>query len=679
MPNKSLPGYPPPVGQFLISSGRDLYDEDRLLRRKLLSETTNSGLQTTIHHLLGSFYSHIWVGTPPQRVSVIVDTGSHYTAFPCVGCKCGVHMDPYFDPSKSSSSLIPRCSGGATKCFMKQSYSEGSSWHAYKVRDRMWLGGESLLSMPNAFNLSTDFEFGCQDVETGLFRTQHVDGIMGLSGASDTYPHVLHANGVSKSKVFALCFRHGGGVLTVGGVDPSIHLKPDVIVFAKQVSRKAAGWFAVRLLDVLFRHPKTNQVVSIGVPFYKFNTGKGVIIDSGTTDTYLPSSAQAQFLSLFKQMAGIVYTNSKRDLSSEEFERLPTIIYRLEGTDGKPIDLESPPSSYTETIVKTSQSPLKNARFAFRVYLTEPMGTVLGANFMLGHNVIFDYDERRIGFAKSECLPSNPGIMSAKHDKSKETSRQAPNFLGHLDVLNSELDAINACERTITLASRCSADCTTLAIQTVSHSVDSSESLDGKLLSGKQSWSQGCHNVTIDEPCSVFCTRDFGNTPYRATDGGTICPIGPWSLCHANCTQHRYFPILSQRSSQLKSPQACVSTRETRKCSTFLCSLDAFVVTFGLKIRNNVVDSWSFVNKEDVLHSLAIAFQLDDSQFHLYAGPTYNPSSDDFSLEVKLRLSISQYGRDRANRLAMAVAKKALLPRFPDILSLLLNGNTTSG
>jgi len=31
------------------------------------------------------FAATVWVGTPPQRKSVIVDTGSHYTAFPCVG------------------------------------------------------------------------------------------------------------------------------------------------------------------------------------------------------------------------------------------------------------------------------------------------------------------------------------------------------------------------------------------------------------------------------------------------------------------------------------------------------------------------------------------------------------------------------------------------------------------
>jgi hypothetical protein len=42
----------------------------------------------------GTHYVFLWVGSPPQRVSVIVDTGSHHTAFPCVGCQCGKHVRP---------------------------------------------------------------------------------------------------------------------------------------------------------------------------------------------------------------------------------------------------------------------------------------------------------------------------------------------------------------------------------------------------------------------------------------------------------------------------------------------------------------------------------------------------------------------------------------------------------
>ena len=53
---------------------------------------------------LGYYYVDIYVGTPPVKQTVIVDTGSTLTAFPCTGCiNCGSHIDPWFDPNQSSS------------------------------------------------------------------------------------------------------------------------------------------------------------------------------------------------------------------------------------------------------------------------------------------------------------------------------------------------------------------------------------------------------------------------------------------------------------------------------------------------------------------------------------------------------------------------------------------------
>lgn len=60
-------------------------------------------------------------------------------------------------------------------------------------------------------NNSINFSFGCQDRETGLFLTQHVDGIMGLSAVEDTLPHQLMLQKVTSTKMFALCFSLGGG------------------------------------------------------------------------------------------------------------------------------------------------------------------------------------------------------------------------------------------------------------------------------------------------------------------------------------------------------------------------------------------------------------------------------------------------------------------------------------
>ncbi len=101
--------------------------------------------------------------------------GSHYTAFPCSGCKdCGKHTDNYFEPSKSSTVVIPKCNNG--RCEISQAYAEGSSWKAYKVEDSLWVGGLTLADVPRASDMKVNFTFGCQTSETGLFRTQLEEG-----------------------------------------------------------------------------------------------------------------------------------------------------------------------------------------------------------------------------------------------------------------------------------------------------------------------------------------------------------------------------------------------------------------------------------------------------------------------------------------------------------------------
>merc|ERR1719502_753473 len=165
--------------------------------------------------------------------------GSHHTAFPCKGCKqCGKHTDPYFDPDVSSSLTRIGCGScmagarcNAKQCQLSQSYTEGSSWKAFQVRDKLWVGGVSATDRATGPGLAgeafaTDFVFGCQFYETGLFRTQKADGIMGLSSNALTLVHQMNSNKRIPNKEFALCFMKGGGIMTIGGVDPTIHREP---------------------------------------------------------------------------------------------------------------------------------------------------------------------------------------------------------------------------------------------------------------------------------------------------------------------------------------------------------------------------------------------------------------------------------------------------------------------
>ncbi len=124
----------------------------------------------------------------------------------------------------------------------------------------------------------------------------------------------------------------------------------------------------------------------------------GCIIDSGTTDTYLPKALAPAFSAAFKKITGVAYTATANIvLKQEDLARIPNLVFTLAGAGGanETTEVELPWSNYLDAV--------GNGKYALRVYPTEAAGFILGANLMTGYNVIFDADGTRVGFAKSNC------------------------------------------------------------------------------------------------------------------------------------------------------------------------------------------------------------------------------------------------------------------------------------
>lgn len=147
-----------------------------------------------LHASSGTHHVMVYIGSPPQRQTLIVDTGSRLMAFPCSPCRnCGRHVSKYFDPSKSTTDRIPscgscllkgvsKCSDFQDRCVISQKYMEGSSWTAFETEDLVWLGSsDHQEAVEEYMKLAVPYAFGCQTTEKGLFRKQYADGIFGLA------------------------------------------------------------------------------------------------------------------------------------------------------------------------------------------------------------------------------------------------------------------------------------------------------------------------------------------------------------------------------------------------------------------------------------------------------------------------------------------------------------------
>jgi len=327
--------------------------------------------------------------------------------------------------------------------------------------------------------------FGCQTSISGLFQTQLADGIMGLENSKSSFWNQMFHAGVIASRAFSLCFvnaneaeRHGteAGILTLGGVDERLnHWNKENGVRGMRYARnwKQRGWFEIYVKAVYLRMPplpttiqkngddndginategmysKTLRLLNIDL---KTLNDIGIVIDSGTTESFLPSHLAKSFETAFEKLTGETFRDEYSPVlfgggyheggdDNEESEGnvddyFPTILLQLESApplnkdgdgssrksqedeiewkdaDGKALPgftgyldetsphdplFEIPPRNYLKYFALTKL-------YRNGLHLSEQAGIgILGANSMDGHNILFDVDNERIGFAESNC------------------------------------------------------------------------------------------------------------------------------------------------------------------------------------------------------------------------------------------------------------------------------------
>lgn len=446
----TIPLVPHHVQRERMRRQLDFDDLDGFPRRREEALTVGA-----LYQGYGTHYVDLWVGTPPQRQTVIVDIGSGVTAFPCSGCQdCGdtYHIDKFFiekDSSTFEKLTCDQCSRGSCsggECRIGMSYQEGSSWSAYEARDITYAGGlhdEPLdgdgegddIDPKHASAFAFPLKFGCQTSITGLFKTQLADGIMGMDNAGTAYWNQMHEAGMLNDRQFSLCYsrqplaeRSGteAGALTFGGTEDRLHTSPMVYSGGKN---GRVGFFSVHMRKIYLREggggdsaTSTNSkknVVALDADEGSLNSG-GIIVDSGTTDTYYSRSISRAFGNAYKKLTGNAYNHDPVNLTTEQLNALPTILFQIAGDvdsnkalygdnfvtglagealdEDHPYDiiLAMPPSHYME------YDP-KREMYVSRFYVDEGGGSVLGGNAIMGHNVFFDLDNNRIGWAESKC------------------------------------------------------------------------------------------------------------------------------------------------------------------------------------------------------------------------------------------------------------------------------------
>lgn len=367
-----------------------------------------------------SHHVYIYVGSPPQRRLVIIDTGSRYLVLPCAPCaRCGKkhYSKAYFDPSISTTDAYNQCRldectflssnnkfgscDSNDRCNFQQQYTEGSSTSGFELEDIVWFGTNDIEQSVKVYmKTAVPFSFGCETFETGMIANQFADGIVGLiSQGKGSIIDIMYEHRAIFDKSFSLCLTKSGGRFSLGGTSMMTKHK-EVMQIEPLMS---SDYYTVQVKAVFIGDIAIERA-------YAFNHGIGTIIDSGTTDSYLPKAISIEFEAAWMKLTKQVHTNTKQKLTFDEFQMLPNITIVL-STSGYKWVIE--PHSYMESI-KSKETPVMtdddiksgwsgSRYFVNRLYTDEENGAVLGSNAMNGHDILFHTKHKIVAIAKADC------------------------------------------------------------------------------------------------------------------------------------------------------------------------------------------------------------------------------------------------------------------------------------
>ncbi|GLJ40176.1 hypothetical protein SUGI_0824030 [Cryptomeria japonica] len=291
--------------------------------------TSDAGVPLAVKN--GEYVINLGFGTPKQSFYTLLDTGSDITWIPC-------DSGNLFDPSRSSTYKYLTCSSktcqafgstptcGNYNCSIRQTYGDGSQVLVLLSTDSLAVDSQS---MPG-------FIFGCAKARTGLITS--TPGLVGFGRESFSFVSQT-ANLFQKTFSYCIPSSTSTGCLALG----KSALSSSGLQFTSLLTNSAnPSFYYVGLNGVSVGEDR------VAVPAMGQSSGKGTIIDSGTTITRLAEPAYSsvrdsfvRHLSKYSRAASFSIFDACFNFPSGDVE-VPQITLHFDNN----VDVPLPPTNY---------------------------------------------------------------------------------------------------------------------------------------------------------------------------------------------------------------------------------------------------------------------------------------------------------------------------------------------
>ncbi|TYK28408.1 protein ASPARTIC PROTEASE IN GUARD CELL 1 [Cucumis melo var. makuwa] len=342
----------------------------------------------------GEYFARIGVGQPVQSFFLVPDTGSDVTWLQCKPCAnenaCFKQLDPIFDPKLSSSYSSLSCDSEQCQLLDEAGCSSNSCIYEVEYGDGSFTIGElatETLSFGNS-NSIPNLPIGCGHDNEGLFDA--AAGLIGLGGGAISLSSQLQASS------FSYCLvdldSDSSSTLDFNADQPSDSLTSPLV--------KNNRFPSFRYVKVIGMSVGGKRLPISSSRFEIDESGSGgIIVDSGTTITQLPSDVydvlRDAFVGLTTNLPtapGVSPFDTCYDLSSQSSVEVPIIAFILPG--GKSLKLPA----------KNCLIQVDSAGTFCLAFLpgTFPL-SIIGNVQQQGIRVSYDLDNSIVGFATNKC------------------------------------------------------------------------------------------------------------------------------------------------------------------------------------------------------------------------------------------------------------------------------------
>lgn len=358
----------------------------------VLAASTDSDVKSTVYPGNGEFLMKLSIGTPPESFSAIMDTGSDLIWTQCKPCQqCYAQPTPVFDPKKSSSFSKTECSSDLCKALPTSSCSDGCEY-LYTYGDYSSTQGILATETFTFDKVSVPkIGFGCGEDNEGSGFTQGA-GLVGLGRGPLS---LVSQMGQPK---FSYCLTSIDGTkpstLLMGSLASNVNKSVQTTPLIQNPSQPSFYYLSLEGITV----GSTNLAIKKSTFALNADGSGGVIIDSGTTITYLEESAFALVKKAFiSQVKLSVDTSNSVGLdlcftlpSGASSVEIPALVFHFKGAD-----LDLPGENYmiadSSVGVMCLAMGSSNGMSIF--------GNIQQQNIMVVH----DLDKETMSFIPTEC------------------------------------------------------------------------------------------------------------------------------------------------------------------------------------------------------------------------------------------------------------------------------------